>query len=235
MMSMKFVAGLALAALAMTGMNAQAQDAEPQTKTGPNGEELIELKVRLPKPMFVGTPTNIKSENLEESTGKPRETFFVAKGANALLSRMKPVTSSDTYPIIGEASFVTDGDKNGGDGSFVELGPGMQWVQIDLDKELELSAVVLWHYHSQARVYRDVIVQASNDKEFKEGVTTLFNNDHDNSAGLGAGKDKEWIETNEGKLVDAKAVRARYVRAYSAGNTSNDQNHYVEIEVYGRQ
>ena len=76
-------------------------------------------------------------------------------------------------------------------------------------------------------------MQVSDDKDFISGVTTVFNNDHDNSAGLGAGRDKEYIETFDGKLFDPKGVKARYVRLYSSGNTSNDMNHYVEVEVYG--
>ena len=83
---------------------------------------------------------------------------------------------------------VTDGEKSGGDGYFVELGPGAQWVQIDLGASHPLSAILAWHYHSQARVYRDVIVQVSDDPAFKTGVTTVFNNDHDNSSKLGAGQ-----------------------------------------------
>ena len=96
-----------------------------------------------------------------------------------------------------------------------------------------LSAILAWHYHSQARVYRDVIVQVSDDPAFKTGVTTVFNNDHDNSSKLGAGKDKEYIEVAEGRLFDPKGAKARYVRLYSNGNTTNDLNHYVEVEVYG--
>ncbi len=92
---------------------------------------------------------------------------------------------------------------------------------------------MVWHYHSQPRVYRDVIVQVSDDKDFLRGVTTVFNNDHDNSAGLGIGTDKEYIETSEGRLIDPKGARGRYVRLYSNGNTSNDLNHYVEVEIYG--
>ena len=38
----------------------------------------------------------------------------------------------------------------------------------------------------------------------------------------------------EGKLVDAKGSRARYVRLYSKGNNANELNHYVEVEVFGR-
>lgn len=190
------------------------------------------LKIQLPKPMFIGTPKNIRTPNLETVTGRPRGPFLVPAGT-VLLSGGKSVTASDKEPVIGEIAFVTDGKKSGEDGYYVELGPMLQWVQIDLGKAQELQAIVCWHYHSQARVYRDVIVQVSDDKDFVSGVTTVFNNDHDNTSGLGAGKDKEYIETFDGKLFDPKGVKARYVRLYSGGNTSNDMNHYVEVEVYG--
>ncbi len=192
----------------------------------------IELKLTLPKPMFIGTPTNIKSPNLEVVTGKSRGPFYVPAGTK-LLSLKKPIKSSDMQPVIGELDMVTDGEKTGGDGYFIELGPGPQWVQIDLGASYALHAILGWHYHSQARVYRDVVVQVSDDKDFKKGVTTVFNNDHDNSSKLGAGKDKEYIEVAEGRLFDPKGARGRYVRLYSNGNTANDLNHYVEVEVYG--
>lgn len=192
----------------------------------------VELKLQLPKPMFIGTPTNIKSANLEPITGKSRGPFMVPAGTK-LLSLKRPVKSSDMQPVIGELDMITDGDKEGGDGYFVELGPGKQWVQVDLGASYALHAILAWHYHSQARVYRDVIVQVSDDKDFLKGVQTIFNNDHDNSSGMGVGKDKEYIEVAEGRLFDPKGVKGRYVRMYSNGNTTNDLNHYVEIEVYG--
>ena len=191
-----------------------------------------ELKLKLPKPMFIGTPTNIKSPNLEVITGKPRPPFYVPKGTT-LLSLKKTVTASDTDPVIGELDMITDGEKAGGDGYFVEFGPATQWVQIDLGASHPLSAILAWHYHSQARVYHDVVVQVSDDPAFKAGVTTVYNNDHDNSSKLGLGKDKEYIEVAEGRLFDPKGVKGRYVRLYSKGNTTNDLNHYVEVEVYG--
>jgi hypothetical protein len=212
-----FAMTIGLSALALS----QSQD---QTKE--------ELKLQLPKPMFIGTPRNIKSANLETITGKPRGPFFVPKGTK-LISLKKPVTSSDMQPVIGEVNYVTDSEKSGEDGYFVELGPGPQWVQIDLLAEHNLNAILVWHYHSQARVYRDVIVQVSSDKDFISGVTIIFNNDHDNSSGLGIGKDKEYIETNEGRLIDPRGIKARFIRLTSNGNTSNDMNHYVEVEVYG--
>lgn len=165
-----------------------------------------ELKLKLPKPMFIGTPRNIKTANLETITGKSRGPFFVPKGTR-LLSAGKAVLSSDMQPVIGDLGFVVDGEKSGEDGYFVELGPGRQWVQIDLGKTAALHAILIWHYHSQARVYRDVVVQASDDKDFRSNVLTVYNNDHDNTLGFGPGKDKEYIETNEGRLIDPKGAR----------------------------
>jgi hypothetical protein len=219
-MTKRILAVAPLVAFAVASLAAQ---------TDPTKEE---LKLKLPKPMFIGTPTNIKSANLEPITGKPRPPFFVPKGT-ILLSGKKPVTSSDMEPVIGDLDMVTDGEKAGGDGYFIELGPGVQWVQIDLGAPHPLSAILAWHYHSQARVYHDVIVQLSNDPAFKTGVTTVYNNDHDDSSKLGAGKDKEYVEVAEGRLIDPKGAKARYVRLYSKGNTTNDLNHYVEVEVYG--
>ena len=79
-----------------------------------------------------------------------------------------------------------------------------------------------------------MVVQVADDAAFKKNVRTVFNNDHDNTSGLGAGQDMNFVETAEGKLVDAKGSVARYVRLYSKGNNANELNHYVEVEVYGR-
>jgi hypothetical protein len=219
-MTRDMLAGLLLLLLALAPLGAQPDPAKE------------ELKLKLPKPMFIGTPTNIRSANLEKITGKPRGPFYVPKGT-VLLSAKKNVTSSDTQPVIGELDMITDGEKSGSDGYFVELGPGPQWVQIDLGASRPLHAILVWHYHTQARVYRDVIVQVSDDPAFRAGVATVFNNDHDNSSKIALGKDKEYVEVAEGKLFDPKGAKGRYVRLYSNGNTSNDLTHYVEVEVYG--
>lgn len=190
------------------------------------------LKVELPRPLFAGTPRPISLPNLEPA-GTKRDPIMVPAGTK-LLSKGKTVTSSDALPVIGELSFITDGDKTGTDGAYVELGPGVQWVQIDLGASSTVSAVALWHFHSQARVYHDVVIQLSDDKDFKSGVTTIFNTDTDNSAKLGKGSDKNYIEEYLGRVIDAKGTKARYVRLYSNGNTSDELNHYCEVEVFGK-
>jgi hypothetical protein len=80
-----------------------------------------------------------------------------------------------------------------------------------------------------------VIVQISQDPEFITDVKTIFNNDMDNSSGLGVGENLHYVETHEGKLIDAKGLQGRYVRLYSNGNNSNDLNHYIEVDVYGKK
>jgi F5/8 type C domain len=197
------------------------------------GEDMVPLKTRLPTPMFVGTPVPIHVSNLEPPRRGKRPDFLVPKGA-VNLALNKKVTSSDSQPLLGTLDLVTDGDKDGDEGSWVELGPGKQWVQIDLEKEADLYAVIVWHYHAQERVYFDVVVQVSDDPTFSKGATTIFNNDRTNELGLGAGKDLNYIETYEGKLIDAKGVKGRYVRLYSKGNTTNKMNHYIEVEVFGK-
>lgn len=196
-------------------------------------DDMVPLRTDLPKPMFVGTPKPVDLPNLEKpGTGK-RPDFMVSEGT-VNLAEGKPVVSSDDFPVIGEIEFITDGDKNGADGYFVELGPDLQWVQIDLEQAAQVHAIVLWHYHLSPRAYYDVIVQLAEDADFTRNVRTVFNNDHDNSSGLGAGRDPAYIETYEGRLIPVDGVEARFVRLYSRGNTSDGMNHYVEVEVFGR-
>jgi hypothetical protein len=187
----------------------------------------------LPKPRFTGTPEKIQNiTNLEKPLGRPRDPFYAPKGTTNVALKKK-VTSSDSQPIIGELEMVTDGDKEATDGSYVELGPGAQHITIDLGANHNIYAIVLWHYHKQPRAYKDVVVQVADDPDFTKNVRTIFNDDDDNSSGLGIGSDRSYVETSEGKLIDAKGAVARYVRCYSNGNSSNDMNNYIEVEVYG--
>jgi len=216
------------------GQNANAATSENDVKsTAQTGNQMVPVAIELPKPMFVGTPTNIRVPNLEKPLGKPRPPFLAPAGTTNV-ARGKPVTSSDPQPIIGDLQMITDGDKEATDASLVELGPFLQHVTIDLGAVYDIYGVLVWHYHKQGRVYFDVIVQVADDPDFVTNVRTLFNNDIDNSAGLGIGEDMHYVETSEGKLIYAKGVKARYVRLYSNGNHANDLNHYIEVEVYGK-
>ncbi len=192
----------------------------------------VPLTTELPPELIEGTPKPMNVPNLVQAPSKAPE--FLVPAGTELLSKGKKVTSSDENPIIGSLDLVTDGDKEAGEGYFVELLDGLQWVQIDLEKSASVSAVWLWHFHSQKRAYNDVIIQVSDDPEFKNGVTTIYNNDYDDSAKMGKGSDNPYVESRFGMIADGKGTKGRYVRLYSNGNTSNEMNHYIEVEVFGK-
>lgn len=196
---------------------------------------LVKLPIEYPNPAFAGTPKNVPlGARMLKPTGKARPDFYAPKGLTNVALH-KTVTSSDANPIIGSLDLVTDGDKEALDGRWVELAPGKQWVQIDLGKDYDIFVVLLWHNHVEARVYHDVVVMVSDDPQFKKDVHIIYNNDHANVLGFGAGDGYEYFESYEGFLIPVKhGVKARYVRCYSNGNTSDDQNHYAEVEVWGK-
>ncbi len=194
-------------------------------------ETLNPLNIEFPAPVLTGTPVSVRLPHLEAANA-PAAKVLVPEGV-VNLAKGRPVTSSDSAPVIGDLSLITDGDKVSDEGCFVEIDKGTQWVQIDLGASYELFAVALWHFHSQTRAYHDVVVQLSDDPEFKKEITTIFNNDHDNSSKLGEGKAPAYLETNRGRVIPTGKKKARYIRLYSAGNTSNAFNHYIEVEVHG--
>ncbi|MEI9866245.1 MAG: hypothetical protein WDN00_17155 [Limisphaerales bacterium] len=61
--------------------------------------------------------------NLEPELKGKRPDFMVPPGTTNL-AKGKKVTASDSEPVVGTLDLVTDGDKEGDEGSWVEFGPG---------------------------------------------------------------------------------------------------------------
>jgi len=218
-----------IAFLAVTiAPKALADDSKQDTSSG----DKVPIKLKLPKPNFGGTPLNYTNPHLEPPSFKKRPPFLAPEGTTNMALHKK-VTSS-AKPIMNPLSNITNGDKEYAEKNVVELPSGDQWVQIDLGQEAAIYAVVIWHYHAAERVYFDVAVKTADDANLTKNGHTIFNNDYDNSAGLGVGKDKEYIESYKGKLIDAGGVHGRYVRLYSNGNTTDNKNHYIEVSVYAK-
>lgn len=216
---------LALAQSAMAGDDSSNKSA---------GSGLVPLIIKLPAPAFKGTPKDIQlSSYVEPLSDKPRPPLMVPPGLKNIAPTAK-ITCSDKNAPSDALAKITDGDKEASEESIIYLRKGTQWVQMDFGSPQEIFAVVIWHAHNSAKVYHDVIVQVADDQDFIQNVRTLFNNDQDNSSGLGVGTDREFFETNEGKLINTKGVKARYMRFYSRGSTESALNEYTEIEVYGR-
>jgi hypothetical protein len=196
--------------------------------------ELAPLPLKLPLPTLKGTPDDLpKGANIEPHTDKLRAPFLAPKGAtNVALG--KKVTASDKSPVTGQLSQITDSEKEALNDQVVEMRKGVQWVQVDLGEVCEMYAIVMWHDHRLLQVFRSVVVQAADDPDFIDNVTTLFNNDTENVAGLGIGTDRQYFESQQGKLVPTKNLKTRYLRFYSKGSNLSAWNCYQEIEVYGK-
>jgi hypothetical protein len=214
--------------LALNGIGTNLVGAENATN------ELVPLELKLPQPAFVGTPQNVPLDSdVEPLSTKPRPPMMVPKGL-ANLAPASKISCSDSNVAASTLAKITDGNKDATDENLALLRKRTQYVQFDLGAANQIYAIVIWHAHDTAKIYRDVIVQVSDDPEFAKDVRTLFNNDKDNSSNLGAGTNREYFETREGKLVDAKGAVARCVRVYSRGSTESVLNESTEVEIYGR-
>lgn len=201
----------------------------------PAGKAPLEpVEVHLPTKTFIGTPRNVPPGTrvkITKSPAPPRPPLLAPPGTTNVAAG-KPVTSSDAEPTNGTLDLVTDRDKEAASHTYVELGPGLQYVQIDLQRPCRVHGILLWHEHEQPRVYHDVVIQLADDADLTSNVRTVYNSDHDNTAGLGVGSDWGYYETYQGLQVAVAGRTARYVRLYSNGNTNDDLNRYTEVEVY---
>lgn len=217
-----------------------ARDSSTNTNTSTSEQttsNLVELKLTLPQARFTETPKNLPGglTEIEPPRTTPRPSLKVAPGlSNVALG--KSVTASDDFPVTPvEPAVVTDGDKEAMEGRSLVLGPGQQWVTIDLGKPYEIHAIAIWRDHGTPKIYYDVIIELAgeDDADFIEGQI-IFNNDRDGSSGRGVGKDLPYWESYEGKLIPVDKKVARYVRIYSSQSTHNQFNAINEVEVYGK-
>jgi hypothetical protein len=222
-----FSLGLALASAVLLQSAVAADDSSA------SGDK-VPLMIKLPSPAFKGTPKDIQlSSYVEPLSDKPRPPMMVPPGLKNLAPTAK-LTCSDKNATADTLAKIADGDKEASEQSIIYLRKGTQWIQMDFGSPQQIFAIVIWHAHNSAKVYHDVIVQVADDQDFLQNAKIIFNNDQDNTSGLGVGTDREFFETHEGKLIDTKGVTARYMRFYSKGSTESALNEYTEIEVYGR-
>jgi hypothetical protein len=195
-----------------------------QSASAADSGDKVPLMLKLPAPAFKGTPKDIQlSSYVEPLSDKPRPPMMVPAGLKNIAPSAK-LSSSDKNATADALAKVVDGDKEASEQSIIYLRKGTQWVQMDFGSPQEIFAIVIWHAHNSSKVYHDIIVQAADDQDFLQNVKTIFNNDQDNTSGQGVGTDREYFETHEGKLIDAKGITTRYLRFYSKGSTESALN-----------
>ena len=195
-------------------------------------EDTVPLKLNLPAHTAKGTPEDLPTGPNIEPPPKSRPSPIQVPAGVENVALHKGVTSS-VAPYSGELTQLTDGKREPFDEDVVEFKKGTQWVQVDLGKPYAIHAIAIWHDHRVLQAFHDVIVQLSDDPEFKTGVTTVYNNDTDDSSKLGVGTDREYFELEYGRIIPVKGVTARYVRSYTKGSSLSAINCWEEIEAYG--
>ena len=191
------------------------------------------LRTEYPKPLMGSGPVPIRLPNLEPPrTYMPWKYDLPPGCTNLALGRL--ASANDLSVGYETLALITDGIKSAVEDEVVELSAGARWVQIYLGKECAIYAILVWRSCLLPCPYKAVVIQLSNDADFSKGVATIFNNDMDNLNGQGVGKDFTYVETNYGKLFDAKGAKARYLRLWSNGNTKDKLNRYAEVEVWGK-
>lgn len=135
------------------------------------------------------------------------------------------VALGKTYTSNGVINYrgfsITNDDTNSA--NYIEVPGTDMYVQIDLGEEIEVSAVRVWHYYTDSRIYKKTKTEVSLD-----GIewTAIF--DYAVSG--------TYVETSSGKLHMVEPItKIRYVRDWLNGSDKNTGNHWVEIKVYGAQ
>ena len=100
---MKKLTALLMALCAICAFAQEKQDAEKKIEI-PADKEILQIK--LPRPLFSGTPRELRTPNLEPTrkAGEKRPPIIVPKGLKNLAFK-KEVTSSDSEPVVGELEF----------------------------------------------------------------------------------------------------------------------------------
>ena len=213
-------------------------DKGPALRTAPE-QGYVELAIALPSQRCCGTPHPPAKTEPNMEPAKPahyRRPRFYAPEGTTNLALGKDVTASEE-PMMGELAQLVDGNAEATDDTILDLDSGPAWVTVDLGKPCEVFAVLSWQRHNNLFAFRDVVIETADDKDFATNRQILFNNDHDGSLGKGHGKgaNTQYLENYQGKLVDARGIKARYVRFWSNGNSHDASNYWTEINIFGRE
>ncbi len=147
----------------------------------------------------------------------------------------KPVTfTTETAPFQGSAmpASLTDGVTD----PWNVLGslPGqMGFAIVDLGDTYTVDRIIAKAFHDWR--FDDVILQTALDKDFTQGVYTVFNNDTDNSVGAGKGTDGIWqdVAGSMGQVFKFEPQAMRYIRFHNC-SIQNDSRFSIweEIQAY---
>jgi hypothetical protein len=129
-------------------------------------QDKVVLKTKLPPPLFVGTPVPLNVPNLEPPTKGKRPDFYGSRRHH------QPGQEQEGHRQRQQSRRGHAGhDRRWRQGRQRRL-MGGAWARQTMGADrpgegANIYAVLVWHFHSQARVYRDVVVQVSDDPTFR--------------------------------------------------------------------
>ena len=163
------------------------------------------------------------------------------------------INKTGCYELSAKGQVMTDGTTNWDHNTNATAGNTMGWAFVDLGNVVEISEIKV--YFLSAWCFQNVVIQASNDPLFKEGVTTIFSVTetlkegetvvYDGGSTGCSEETRAQTGWNGAHGVDSKPVdgnvfacnvSARYVRLTNTnlGNGGADSNtNFSEIEIYG--
>ena len=106
------------------------------------------------------------------------------------------------------------------------------WATIDFGAEYMINRVYQSAWGNWA--FRDVIIQLSTTPDFTpESTYTVYNNDHDNSEGYGAGINEAYVEAGNyaGHTFEFEPVPARYIRSRNLSVQNETERHSIWTEI----
>ena len=139
---------------------------------------------------------------------------------------------NDSYALF---SNINDGNKSSN--SYLELTDTKsgenesRYIEIDLGKSFNLCKLNMFRYYKDSRMYGATTILLSDEIDFSNAIQ-IYNSDTRNVHGFGAGNDRKYIETYDGKEINFNTTRARYIRIYVYGRDGATTDHFVELEVY---
>lgn len=148
-------------------------------------------------------------------------------------------TPGGSYPgTVSNVAYLTDGSTTSGTTIVGNTGYPIANVQLDFGSFKDVSMFkMFFQASSHLYTYKDLAIQVPETADFYNAFT-IYNNDEDNSIGLGYGEDEEFIATPKGTTIMMAPKKARYVHfgvgGYESGDGAASPLTYIkELEVYG--
>lgn len=150
-------------------------------------------------------------------------------------------TSSDITNTGSPLSKATDGNKDNVNNYAIFGNNSIDqpcYIQVDLGYSYPIKQVNLFRYWNDGRTYNDTALVISDDENFNSYQVLYYSaSDKDtNIFNLNINPTNDlYVETSSGYQIfsaNENAPKARYIRLYGSGSTSNKENHVVELEVY---